>query len=40
MAQLQNTLTRRQTLALLSAFGFSHAALAQSDKPVRFILPV
>jgi tripartite-type tricarboxylate transporter receptor subunit TctC len=40
MTQLQNTLTRRQTLALLSALGFSNAALAQSDKPVRFILPV
>ncbi len=33
-------LRRRQTLALLSALGLPGASFAQSDKPVRFILPV
>ena len=31
---------RRQTLLALAALGYAHGALAQSDKPVRFILPV
>jgi tripartite-type tricarboxylate transporter receptor subunit TctC len=33
-------LTRRQTLAALGAAGFSAGASGQSDKPVKFILPV
>ncbi len=33
-------ITRRQTLAALSAAGFSGLAFGQSDKPVKFILPV
>ena len=34
------SISRRQTLALLSAYGLAGPALAQLDKPVRFILPV
>ena len=33
-------LNRRQLVALLGAIGLTDVALAQSDKPVRFILPV
>ena len=33
-------LNRRQLVALLSAIGSTDVAMAQSDKPVRFILPV
>jgi tripartite-type tricarboxylate transporter receptor subunit TctC len=35
-----STLNRRQLVALLGAIGFGDVAFAQSDKPVRFILPV
>ena len=34
------SISRRQALALLSAYGLAGPALAQLDKPVRFILPV